>query len=118
MKCFNLIAEFLGSLKQKIKESLIFSEEHRLGYDFNSEPNLETFKDTFRIEDTVCSSNSYFSVKDEMDPAYTFENTEEFITKWHILDDSKYIEGEEWFSNFMFKNEIIVLSAIAVAIMG
>jgi len=118
VKCFSLIAEFLGSLQQKIKQSLIFSEEHRLKYDFNSNPNQESSKEVYRIEDTSCSANSYFSLKDKMEPDFIYENTVEFITKWTILDDSKYIgEGEDWLSSFMFTNEIIILSVIALCIM-
>lgn len=50
VKCFNLLAEFLDSIKQKIKQSLLFSEEHKLMYDFNSEPNMPQFKDHYRVE--------------------------------------------------------------------
>lgn len=52
VKCFGLISEFLSSQRQKIKQSLIFSEEHRLSFDFNSSPESMPFKEVYRIEDT------------------------------------------------------------------
>jgi len=52
VKCFTLIAEFLDSLNQKIKQNLIFSEEHKLKYDFNSDSSLDSFKEVYRVEDT------------------------------------------------------------------
>lgn len=53
-----------------------------------------------------------------MDQSFTFENTDEFLTKWKVTDDSKYIgANEDWFSNLQFKNEIIALLAVAVFIL-
>jgi hypothetical protein len=119
VKCYSLISEFLSSQRQKIKQSLIFSEEHMLQYDFNSDPNMEPFKEVYRVGDTQCSGKSYFSVKDKIEPDYKFEKTEEFVTKWKITDDSKYTGfGDDWFSNLRFKTEIIILSIIALVIFG
>ena len=51
-----------------------------------------------------------------MEANFVYESTEEFITKWTVIDDSKYVGEEDWLSNFMFRNEIIILSIIAVCI--
>lgn len=118
VKCFELISEFLDSLKQKIKQSLLFSEEHKLIYDFNLKKNMTPFEETYRIEDTKCSGPSYYSVKDEISDNFIYEETQEFLTKWHVTDDAKYRSyGEDWFSNIQFKYEIIILSIIALVIL-
>lgn len=97
---------------------MLFSEEHRLRYDFNSEPITEPFKEKYRVEDSKCAGPSYFSVKDEIDTSFKLASTEEFLTKWKVIDDAKYRGyGEDWFANLQFKYEIIVLSVVAMGIL-
>lgn len=80
---------------------------------------MTPLKEVFKTDTPKCEGVSYYSVKDEMDIGFKFESTDMFVTKWHIIDDSKYKSyGEDWFSNLQFKNEIIILSVIAVVILS
>lgn len=118
VNCFNMISEFISSQKQKYKQSLLYSEEHRLKYDFNSDLNEAPFQEKYRQEVDKCSGTNYFSLKDEMHSSFQLANTVEFITKWEVTDDAKYVYiGDNWLTDLSFKYEIIFLSVIALLIM-
>lgn len=108
--CFKTITQFLDSVKQQTTYSLLFSEEHRLRYDFDSSLNRTQFERVYREEADMCSGTVFFSLKDEIESGFALKKTTITLNSWFVTDEDKYIDtSDDRYISISFKYEILTL---------
>jgi len=94
---------------------LLYSEEHKLPFDFDSEQDRVPFDGTYGQETEKCIGQSYFNPNDENKGVFKLGQSSEVITKWVVTDEEKFGDADhEWFSNIHFFSEILSLLCVAL----
>ena len=93
---------------------MLFSEEHFLDLDFSSNKDSSPIEEEYSNEPEVCIGPSFYETNDERLSPFRYTKTTEFMTKWKVIDDSKYKGYDEfWDALLEFKTEIALLSVVA-----
>ena len=114
---FKTISEFLKSLQNNDRDSLLFSEEHKLVHDFDSYSNNTNFEKSFREETDIWARSTFFNLKDEMESGFSIKPSNIKLNVWRITDEDKYLDtSDDKYMSMSFKYEILTLWMIAIGL--